>query len=128
MAQLKTGSWYAKIPDDHIRISISRGPPRGIGGYRTYRELAPGPWFNSVPPGEYLTRYEQLLNALDPRETVSQIGALAGGKVPVLCCFETIAKIAAGETFCHRSLAARWLEHHLSITIEEIGAPPGFER
>jgi hypothetical protein len=42
----------------------------------------------------------------------SQIEALAGDKTPVLCCFESVAKIIAGE-WCHRHLAALWLSHHL---------------
>ena len=63
---IKTGCWFARIPDDHMRISISRGSPRGVAGWRSYRGLAP--WFHGVPPGKYLTRYEQILAALDPAE------------------------------------------------------------
>ena len=37
MITIKTGCWFTNIPDDHIRISISRGRPRGIGGYRSPR-------------------------------------------------------------------------------------------
>src|ERR1700731_2895878 len=98
MITIKTGCRFAKIPDDHIRISISRGQPRGsASGWRSYRALAPGPWFKSVPPSEYLTRYEHIVAELDPAEGASQIEALAGDKTPVMCCFESIAKIAAGE-------------------------------
>lgn len=125
MVQIKTGSWFAKIPDHHMRIGISRGSPRGVAGYRTYRALAPGPYLNA-PPGEYLTRYEQLLNGLDAAEVVSQLEALAGDKVPVLCCFETIPQITRG-SWCHRHLVKRWLEHHLGIEVPEVGAPPEFD-
>ena len=123
---IKTGSWFVKIPNDHIRISISRGSPRGVSGYRTYRTLAPGPWFNSVSVSEYLTRYEAILAGLDPAKTVSQIEALAGDKTPVLCCFETIAKIETGSR-CHRHLVKLWLEHELAIEVLEIGAPTDFD-
>ena len=71
-----------------MRISISRGSPRGVAGWRSYRGLAPGYWFHGVPPGKYLTRYEQILAALDPAEVAAQIEALAGDKTPVLCCFD----------------------------------------
>jgi hypothetical protein len=66
MITIKTGCWFAKIPDDHMRISISRGNPRGIGGWRSYRALAPGPWFKTVSPGDYLALYRQILAELDP--------------------------------------------------------------
>jgi hypothetical protein len=122
---IKTGSWYTKIPGDYIRVSISRGSPRGIVGYKTYRPLAPGAWFNSISDAEYLTRYEQLLTNLDPAATVAEIEALAGDKIPVLCCFETIAKIAAG-SWCHRHLVKLWLEHHFEIEVPEVGVPEGF--
>ena len=57
---LKTASWFSVLPPDHIRIGISRGVPRlAIGkGYRLYRKLAPGPWFNHVPLDEYRRRYD----------------------------------------------------------------------
>lgn len=46
---LKTGFWYGNLPQDHIRIGISRGVPRRMAaGNRVFRKLAPGPWFNSV--------------------------------------------------------------------------------
>jgi hypothetical protein len=27
--QIKTANWFATLPDDHIKIGISRGTPRG---------------------------------------------------------------------------------------------------
>ena len=67
MSLIKTGWWWAQIPDDHIRISISRGSPRGVdGGWRAYRALAPGPWFRTASPSQYLTLYAEILADLDP--------------------------------------------------------------
>jgi hypothetical protein len=34
MTTIKTGSWFAAIPADHIRISISRGSPHWLAGWR----------------------------------------------------------------------------------------------
>lgn len=124
---IKTGSWSAKAPEGHIKIGISRGSPRGhAAGYRLYKTLAPGAWFNSVTPDVYLERYGEILEALDPETVVSQIEALAGDKTPVLCCFEAAAKINEGSTWCHRSIAAAWLEARLGIKVEELDAPKGF--
>jgi len=40
------------------RISIARYAPRGTpAGFRVYKPLAPGPWFNSVSRTEYERRY-----------------------------------------------------------------------
>ena len=37
-------------------------------------------FLHGTPPGEYLTRYEQILAELDPAEVASQVEALAGDK------------------------------------------------
>ena len=59
-AQIKTASWFDKLPDDHMRIGISRGVPRNLSaGYRVFRKLAPGPWFNSVSAVEYYRLYKE---------------------------------------------------------------------
>lgn len=108
-----------------MRISISRGAPRGMTGWRGYRPLTPGNYLNA-PPAEYLARYGAQLAALDPAEVVQQLEAIAGDRTPVLCCFETIAKITAGAR-CHRHLVACWLEQNLGIEVDEVGAPAGFE-
>jgi hypothetical protein len=56
--QLKTGCWFGQIPDDHVRIGISRRTPRGLStGHRLYPKLNPGEWFNGVPAAEYIKRY-----------------------------------------------------------------------
>ncbi len=123
---IKTASWSAKLPPGHVRVGISRGTPRGMtAGYRMFRRLAPGPWFNSVGAEEYLRRYRQeVLGRLDPASVADELVSMVpDGYVPVLCCYEGAATIAAGATWCHRHLAAQWLEDRLGIAVEEVGAP-----
>jgi hypothetical protein len=95
-------------------------------GYKMYRPLMPGPWFKTVGPAEYLLLYGEILGALDPEKVARDLSALGGGRTPVMCCYESIAKIQTGEQWCHRSIAARWLTDRLGIEVEELGAPPGF--
>ena len=118
-ARVKTGSWSTQLPDGHMRIGISRGTPRfGIGkDCRLYRKLNPGVWFNRVGTAEYLERYQaEVLDRLDPVQTLAEIEALARGRIPVLCCFE---KVGTGQ-WCHRALAAGWLADSLSINVPEV--------
>lgn len=117
---IKTSSWFAILPDDHIRIGISRGVPRGIaGGYRRYTKLNPGPWFKScASPEEYRRRYyTEILDRLDPHQTVREIVDLASGSVPVLVCFE-----GNGPTdgWCHRALVSTWLKDTIDLDVFEL--------
>jgi hypothetical protein len=113
---IKTASWATKLPDDHLRVGISRGTPRRLpAGYRIYRALAPGPWFNSVGIEEYCELYRsEILGPLDPR--VVLLG-LANGRVPVLLCYE---QPIPGQ-WCHRAMAAEWLAEALGATVPEFG-------
>jgi hypothetical protein len=127
MQAIKTGAWGAKAPKDHIKIGISRGPPRGHeAGYRLYRALAPGDWFHSVGVVEFVKRYNATLSALDPRSVMADITGLADGRTPILCCFEATDDIVAGSCWCHRSLAAHWLHKTLGVAVREFGAPANF--
>jgi Protein of unknown function, DUF488 len=116
---IKTSSWLAPLPDGYIRIGISRGTPRGIIGYRVYRKLAPGPWFNSTPdPAEWEARYRaEVLSRLTPQQVLGDLLKIANGKTPVLCCFER----AGSGHWCHRSLAASWLAQGLGQPVPELG-------
>lgn len=115
---MKTASFFEY--DGPGRISIARFPPRGTkAGFRVFRTLAPGPWFNSVDETEYRRRYASQLDALDPRRTHDDLVALAGGAEPVLLCWERKADLAAGRAFCHRRLVAAWLGERLGVVVDE---------
>jgi hypothetical protein len=126
--EIRTGSWFTPLPDDHVRVGVSRGTPRGqVAGYRRYPAFAPGAWFKSASPAEYLRLYREQLDALDPRKVLDDLSRIAAGRMPVLTCYESATKIAAGETFCHRHIAAQWLSDRVGVTWREVGAPDGFE-
>jgi hypothetical protein len=119
LPQIKTSHWFAALPSDHARIGISRGTPRRMAaGYRIFRKLAPGPWFNSVSTEEYIRLYHtEILAPLDPHAVAKHLIELADGKVPVMVCFER----AGGAQWCHRSLVAAWLAEALGLLVPEYG-------
>ena len=116
MSIIKTGTWSARLPDDHIKIGISRGTPRFriAPGWRRYIPLNPGPWLTAP---DFTARYQDLLSRLDPERVLEELLQLSGGRVPVLCCFEKVG----GAQWCHRSLAAAWLAQGLGIVVPEVG-------
>ena len=124
---MKTASWFTKLPDDHKRIGISRGVPRRLpAGYRVYRALAPGPWFNSVGIEEYYHLYRtEILDRLDPRSVADDLTRLAEGLVPVMLCYERppaqSTMIAGTGEWCHRAMAAEWLAEALGFPVPEVG-------
>jgi Protein of unknown function, DUF488 len=117
--QIKTASWFTDLPEGHTRIGISRGTPhRHQPDYRTYRKLAPGPWFNRVSDEEFYHRYrKEILGPLDPRLVADELFALARGGIPVLLCYEK----TGGPVWCHRALAAEWLAEALGHPVPEVG-------
>jgi hypothetical protein len=118
-----TASWAAKLPIGHTRVRISRGGPRWLpaGSYKSYSAFFPGKWFKSVSPPEYLDLYNAILAKLDPRRVVDELEAF--GPNPTMLCFESAKGIEAGICYCHRRLAAQWLEDSLGIKVEEVGHP-----
>jgi hypothetical protein len=118
MIIIKTASWFTPLPPDHVRIGISRGI-RGVpAGYRRYPKLNPGDWFNRVPVGVYVRRYDaEVLALLDPRVVAAELRDMAGGHMPVLCCYER----AGNGAWCHRALVAEWLAKALYAPVPELG-------
>jgi hypothetical protein len=117
--QLLTASWLTEVPPTYVKIGISRGTPRGQpAGYRLFKALAPGPWFNSVGVREYRWRYQaEVLDQLDPAHVLNRLEELAGGRVAVMCCFET----PDGVSWCHRAMAAVWLHEKTGTIVPEVG-------
>jgi len=59
--RILNASWFMPLPDGHIRIGISRGVPRrGLQpGFRMYRKLQPGPWFDSTDTATFTELYHR---------------------------------------------------------------------
>jgi hypothetical protein len=119
---LKTASFFTYSGPG--RISIARFPPRNTpAGFKVYRALAPGPWFNSVEIAEYLERFHaEILAPLDPQAVWDELHRLAHPHEPVLLCWEkppVAASEVLGHDFCHRRIVADWLEEKLGQRVEE---------
>jgi hypothetical protein len=119
MTQIKTSSWFTKLPPDHVRVGISRGVPSRQKGFRRYQALNPGPWFKSVPPAEYVQRYfDEILGTLNPETVVYELTALAEGSIPTLLCWEAPPP---SQDWCHRGLVSAWLYDELGLEVVEYG-------
>ena len=116
MLAIVTSSWFTKLPDTYARIGISRGTPRGQSGYRMYRALAPGSWYRSVDEGEYRSRYDTLLQLLDPRKVIADLEELAEGRSIALLCFE---RPPPDSHWCHRGLVSAWFADELGLAVPE---------
>jgi hypothetical protein len=116
---MKTASWMTYRGEG--RVGISLGSPRGQpAGYRLFRPLAPTRAMLHMPRAEYEPLYAEILAALDPRATWDRLHELAGGAEPVLLCFEKPPFTATN--WCHRRLAAAWLERELGVQVPELAA------
>jgi hypothetical protein len=108
------------------RVSIARFPPRDTPkGFRVYKALAPGPWFNSVDKPEYERRYAEQLAQLDPAQVRADLEGLAGEHEPVLLCWEKPP--FSEKNWCHRRLVARWLLDTSGLQVPELVARPQLE-
>jgi hypothetical protein len=117
--EIKTSSWFDEMPAGHVKIGISRGVPRRMAaGYRVFKTLAPGTWFNSVGAEEYDRLYRaEVLDRLDPAKIAKELTDLARGGNPVLVCYER----AGRGYWCHRAMAAEWLATALGSPVPELG-------
>lgn len=102
------------------RISIARFAPRGTpAGFKTYKKLAPGSWFNSVSRHEYEKRFRtEILAPLDARAVHDELHALAQGAEPHLLCWEVPPFTL--HNWCHRRLVADWFAEKLGIQVPEL--------
>jgi hypothetical protein len=115
---MKTASFFTYTGPG--RVSISRYPPRKTpAGFRIFRPLAPGTWFNSVTRPEYERLYGAQLAELNPREVHDKLVELAAGAEPVLLCWEKPP--FDDVNWCHRRLVAAWFERELGVVVPELG-------
>lgn len=101
------------------RISIARFAPRNTpAGFRIYKPLAPGPWFNSVTESKYRDLYFAQLALLDAKEVVAKLNELAAGAEPVLLCWEVppFTKV----NWCHRQMVSEWFQQQVGLEVLEI--------
>jgi hypothetical protein len=105
------------------RISIARFAPRNTpAGFRIYKPLAPGKWFNSVPEDVYRELYFDQLALLDSTAVVAKLHELAAGAEPVLLCYEKPPFHASN--WCHRRMVAEWLKTELGLIVPEVESAP----
>lgn len=104
------------------RIVISRGFPRTLGeGYKLYRPLNPGRWFNDPEltsnQEKFRERYfNEILKPLDPQKVYDHLHKIAEGNEPVLLCWEDVTK---PDQWCHRRMVADWFEDQLGVKVPE---------
>lgn len=89
-------------------VAICLYPPKWYTG-RTYSALAPTKEMLKMNEATYRKEYQKILDKLDPSKVYKDLGEDA-----ILLCWEK-----PGE-FCHRRLAAEWLENHLGVTVPEL--------
>jgi hypothetical protein len=89
-------------------VAISQGVPKGYDGPR-YLPLAPS-WalVKEKDHRVYVRKYVEQLSRLDPEKVFRDLGEDA-----ILLCWEKPG------AFCHRQLAAEWLEKALGISVPE---------
>jgi hypothetical protein len=63
---------------------------------------------------------DEVLGRLDPEQVHRELMQLAGGRIPVICCFERADRLCPGQ-YCHRALAAAWLSESLGVMVPEFG-------
>jgi hypothetical protein len=116
--KIVTSSWFTQLPEDFCRIGISRGTPRGQSAFRMYRKLQPGPGTLKLPDDQFTERYfREVLQQLDPHDTVDELMELAAGKIPALLCFEHTHSPA----WCHRAIVSAWLQATIGLDVLEFG-------
>jgi hypothetical protein len=99
------------------RISIARFNRGAPKGFKTYRALAPGPWFHSVTADEYLDRYiHEILEELDAQEVWTELHRLVAPHEPHILCWCDLSTVE----FCHRRFFASWVKHTIGHVIEEL--------
>lgn len=113
---MKTASFFTYSGPG--RISIARGAPRRMSGFKVYRLLAPGRWFKSVTKEEYERLFNAQLASLSAQRVKAELETLVFPHEPVLLCWERPPFSCSN--WCHRHLVAAWFRRELGIDVEEI--------
>ena len=113
---MKTASWRTYTGPGRVGICLG-APRRAPAGFRLYRALAPTRPMLTQPLAVYRPAYEAILARLDPHQVWTDLHELAAGAEPHMMCFEVGPWTE--ENFCHRHMAARWLEGALNVEIPE---------
>lgn len=80
-----------------------------------YRPLNPTWDMMQHESEEYTKMYYAKLRKMDAKTVYDDLCKMSRGKDVVMLCYEK-----EGD-FCHRRLAAAWLENHLGIEVKELG-------
>ncbi len=96
-------------------VCIAVGKPVWWRG-RNYPALAPTRAMLKMSTEDYLVRYEKILDGLDARQVVEELGDGA-----VMLCWEAVGKL------CHRQYVAAWIERETGIIVPEWN-PRGVEQ
>ncbi len=114
---MKTSSFFSYTGAG--RISIARIAPRNTpAGYKVFKPLAPGRWFESVTYAKYRELYCAQLSELDAAGVVAELTEMAAGAEPVLLCWEKPPFDA--RNWCHRTLVSEWLFTELGLLVAEL--------
>jgi hypothetical protein len=118
-SQIKPGPWSGKFPDDQLRVGISRGNAARAGCWLSrVSQARSGTRFNSVEVDEYRRRYyAEILGPLDTQAVAGELLDMAGGRIPVLLCFERPGR---GQ-WCHCAMASEWLAEATGQAVPEFG-------
>lgn len=103
-------------------VSIAAGQPKWVKVSYQYGRLAPT--YNllrkmragKITTDEYAIEYNAQLAKLDPQAVWDELHTMTLGVEPTLMCH------CKTTDFCHRQLAADWLERKLNIKIPEYGS------
>ena len=100
---------FARSSKDPNAVAISQGVTRWYKG-RRYMPLAPSRELLKIVDEQIYRQlyYEQVLSKLDAQQVYADLGPDA-----ILLCWESPGK------FCHRRIAAEWMEKALAIEIDE---------
>lgn len=125
-------SYYAKWSKVFTPGGISISRSQGKHSYPIYSPLAPGSWCFKTGIKDYIPRYQAQLDKLNAKAVWSELQTVATDDAirrfgytaanaslvePVMMCSES----AGGTTvaFCHRRLAAQWLQSELGVIVPE---------